>query len=378
MGKKNKKNSKVVVKAMLNDRNSVLPMRQHKGDAGFDLTSIDTGTIEPGYSTVFGTGLHVEVPEGFVMLVFPRSGLGIKHGVTLSNSVGVIDSGYRGEVKVGLVNLGKRSVTIHTGDRIAQAIVIELPKTKFVESFVLGNSLDGRDTDGFGSTDEPKTDEHESKGVNNRTNGAEKPEGKSRLNRLDFSVSLFKDNPVEYTDAMNNTLKFMNPTVAAIWVLRNIYKEKDMSRKRLANCENRIKSYIKGNERSLVLGISWRASDGGPGTITPDDLDSIPDSLLLKRRVYKNGPRLGRKTVRKVNKGSVVTKKADKRPNHAIKAYNGKMLIRTFKSANDAVDWLNNNNPVSMHYRRNIMRVLDTNNTAYGYKWESKSVNWVV
>lgn len=378
MGKKNKKNSKVIIKAMFNNRNSVLPVRQHKGDAGFDLTSIDTGTIEPGYSTVFGTGLHVEVPNGFVMLVFPRSGLGIKYGVTLSNSVGVIDSGYRGEVKVGLVNLGKKAVTIHSGDRIAQAIVIELPKTKFVQSFILSGSMDGRDTDGFGSTDDRKVDEPESKEVNNKTNDAEKHEGKTKLNRLDFSVSLFKDNPVEYTDTMNNTLKFMNPTVAAIWVLRNFYKEKDMSRKRLSNCESRINAYVKGKQESLVLGISWRVSDGGPGTITPDDLGSIPDSLVLKRRGYGTGLHPGRKTVKKANNDSVVTKKAEKHPDPAIKAYNGKMLIRTFKSINDAVDWLNNNNPLSMHYRTNIKRVLDTKNTAYGYRWESKSVNWVV
>lgn len=150
------KRSKVTIKTLLNNSNSVLPIRQHSGDAGFDLTSIDTKTIETGHSTIFGTGLHVEVPNGFVMLVFPRSGLGIKHGVTLSNSVGVIDSGYRGEVKVGLVNLGNEDVTIKAGDRIAQAIVIELPNVEFIDSLELDCSTDGRNSNGFGSTDEIK------------------------------------------------------------------------------------------------------------------------------------------------------------------------------------------------------------------------------
>lgn len=102
-----------------------LPVYAHgfEEDAGADLRSVETKTIPAGSSEIFGTGLIVEIPSGMYWALVPRSGLGIKHKITLPNSPATIDPGYRQEVKVALINHGKEDYTVNAGDRIAQAIL---------------------------------------------------------------------------------------------------------------------------------------------------------------------------------------------------------------------------------------------------------------
>lgn len=121
------------------------------GDAGADLVTAVSVTLAPGERALVPTGLSVALPSGFMALVLPRSGLAAKHGVTLVNSPGLIDAGYRGEISVVLLNTDRESaVTLDTGDRIAQLVV--LPVTAWHSVSV--SSLPGSDRGdgGFGST----------------------------------------------------------------------------------------------------------------------------------------------------------------------------------------------------------------------------------
>ncbi len=133
-------------------RETVLPAYASEGAAGADLAaSLDTPlTLEPGARALVPTGLCVELPDGFEMQIRPRSGLAARHGVTVLNSPGTVDSDYRGEVKVLLINLGAEAVTISSGERIAQAVIAPVVRG----DFVLADSLSGsaRGTGGFGST----------------------------------------------------------------------------------------------------------------------------------------------------------------------------------------------------------------------------------
>ena len=116
-----------------------------------DYRSNSWGTdVEFQARHTFETGLAFEIPEGYVMLVFSRSGHGFNHGTRLSNCVGVIDSDYRGELKISLTVDGKDSLDIAEGDRVAQAMVIPTPKVSFVEAGKLSTTVRG--TGGFGST----------------------------------------------------------------------------------------------------------------------------------------------------------------------------------------------------------------------------------
>lgn len=101
-----------------------LPRYAHEGDAGLDLRITHDVTLRPGERATVGTGLAVEIPQGCVGLVFPRSGLASKHGITLSNSVGVIDSGYRGEIGATLLNQSDETTTLDAGTRVCQLIVM--------------------------------------------------------------------------------------------------------------------------------------------------------------------------------------------------------------------------------------------------------------
>ena len=101
-----------------------MPRYAHEGDAGLDLRITETVTLEPMQKCVVGCGLAVEIPSGCVGLVFPRSGLAAKQGITLSNSVGVIDSGYRGEVCAALINQSYETVTLEAGTRVCQLVVM--------------------------------------------------------------------------------------------------------------------------------------------------------------------------------------------------------------------------------------------------------------
>lgn len=115
-----------------------------------DLVSAVELTVAAGARALVPTGLSVAVPEGYELQLRPRSGLALKHGVTLPNTPATIDSDYRGELQVILINLGEEPFVIHRGDRIAQALVQRVEPVEFVEVSVLPES--GRGAGGFGST----------------------------------------------------------------------------------------------------------------------------------------------------------------------------------------------------------------------------------
>jgi dUTP pyrophosphatase len=107
-------------------------------------------TLEPGARALVPTGFAVEIPEGFEGQVRARSGLAVKHGVALTNAPGTIDSDYRGELQVALINLGQVPVTLHRGDRIAQLIIAPVSRAEFILVDALGDT--SRGGGGFGST----------------------------------------------------------------------------------------------------------------------------------------------------------------------------------------------------------------------------------
>jgi len=128
-----------------------LPSRAHPGDAGLDLHSAVDLELGPGDRTLVPTGLAVAIPEGFAGLVLPRSGLASRQGITMANSPGLIDAGYRGEVICAVVNLDREQpVRIRRGDRIAQLVIVPAPTLEPVTVDELPASSRGED--GFGST----------------------------------------------------------------------------------------------------------------------------------------------------------------------------------------------------------------------------------
>jgi dUTP pyrophosphatase len=130
---------------------AVIPTRAHPGDAGLDLYSIEGAHIGPGERWSLGTGIAVEIPEGHAGLVLPRSGLAREHGIALVNSPGLIDAGYRGEVRVLLLNTDPaETVRIEAGARIAQLVVAPIALAEPVEVAELSDSARG--DGGFGST----------------------------------------------------------------------------------------------------------------------------------------------------------------------------------------------------------------------------------
>ena len=128
-----------------------LPTYAHPGDAGADLhTTIDV-TIAPGERALVPTGLAVALPDGYVALVHPRSGLAARHGLSIVNTPGTVDAGYRGEIKVLLINHDPlESVTLNRGDRIAQLVVQRFERARFLEVGILPDS--SRGAGGYGST----------------------------------------------------------------------------------------------------------------------------------------------------------------------------------------------------------------------------------
>lgn len=129
----------------------MLPRRAHAGDAGLDLVAVEDAVLPPGGRAAVATGWAVAIPEGMAGLVVPRSGNALRHGLTVANAPGLIDSGYRGELKVILVNLGDEHVSISAGDRIAQLVIAPVSLGTAVEVQDLPDS-DGRGEGGFGST----------------------------------------------------------------------------------------------------------------------------------------------------------------------------------------------------------------------------------
>lgn len=127
-----------------------LPGYAHPGDAGLDLHAADTTTLQPGERALVPCGITVAVPEGHVGLVHPRSGLAVDHGLTVLNAPGTIDAGYRGEVKVLLVNHGSEPVEVRHGQRIAQLVIAPVVTVDVREVDRLDDTARGRA--GFGST----------------------------------------------------------------------------------------------------------------------------------------------------------------------------------------------------------------------------------
>lgn len=127
-----------------------LPTRAHTTDAGFDLYSPIGVNISVGATVTIPTKLAISLPENTVGLIYPRSSLGTRHGIVLANTVGVIDSGYRGEIMLVVTNHGDSPYTIHSGDRIAQMIVTPYIAPDVVEVDELGTT--DRGGGGFGST----------------------------------------------------------------------------------------------------------------------------------------------------------------------------------------------------------------------------------
>ena len=127
-----------------------MPARAREHDAGLDLYAAETVALEPGARALVRTGIALAIPEGYAGFVLPRSGLALRHGVTKLNSPGLIDSGYRGEVKVLLVNHDRAAMTVTRGDRIAQLVIQRVEAPELVEVDELPPS--DRGTGGFGST----------------------------------------------------------------------------------------------------------------------------------------------------------------------------------------------------------------------------------
>ncbi|MFA9446838.1 dUTP diphosphatase [Egicoccus sp. AB-alg6-2] len=127
-----------------------VPTYAHPGDAGLDLASVEAVTLAPGGRAAVATGLAIAVPDGWVGLVHPRSGLARRHGITVANAPGTIDAGYRGEVLVLLVNLGEDTVVLEPGERIAQLLLQRVGRAEVHEVDELDDTARG--DGGFGST----------------------------------------------------------------------------------------------------------------------------------------------------------------------------------------------------------------------------------
>jgi len=127
-----------------------MPTSGNPGDAGFDLRSTMQATIPPGERKLIQTGVSIALPAGHVGLVHPRSGLAVKHGVTVLNAPGTVDAGYRGEIAVTLINHGDSDFEVAIGDRIAQIVFQKFEEPNFIRVTKLPGSMRG--TAGFGST----------------------------------------------------------------------------------------------------------------------------------------------------------------------------------------------------------------------------------
>lgn len=132
------------------DPNLPVPAHAHPGDGGVDLYARESATLEPGERAIVPTGVAVAIPEGFAALVTPRSGLAARSGLGVVNSPGLVDSGYRGEIKAILVNLGSETIQIERGERIVQMVVVPVSTQEFEVVDELPES--SRGAGGFGST----------------------------------------------------------------------------------------------------------------------------------------------------------------------------------------------------------------------------------
>lgn len=130
---------------------AIVPERAYAGDAGVDLAACDRVELAPGERAAVGTGIAVAIPDGFAGFVQPRSGLAARHGITIVNAPGLIDAGYRGEVRVVLLNTdGRKTFVVEHGMRIAQLVVLAVPEVELVEVDELPDAERG--VRGFGSS----------------------------------------------------------------------------------------------------------------------------------------------------------------------------------------------------------------------------------
>lgn len=128
-----------------------LPAYAHPGDAGADLVTTVDVTLGPGERAMVPTGVAIALPEGFVALVHPRSGLAARHGLSIVNTPGTVDAGYRGEIKVLLINLDPHEpIELRRGERIAQLVIQRVERATFIEVETLPESVRG--SGGYGST----------------------------------------------------------------------------------------------------------------------------------------------------------------------------------------------------------------------------------
>ena len=128
-----------------------IPSYAHPGDAGADLTAAEAVRLEPGKRSTVGTGVSIALPDGYAAFVLPRSGLAARHGITIVNAPGTVDAGYRGEIRVTLLNTdADAAYDVAVGDRIAQVVVMPVSRVRFVPVQKLPGSHRG--TGGFGST----------------------------------------------------------------------------------------------------------------------------------------------------------------------------------------------------------------------------------
>ena len=140
----------IEIKIKKTNSEAILPNYVHEGDVGMDLFSCENYILTSGERKLFGVGLKVEIPEGYEMQIRPKSSLALKHGISVLNTPGTIDSGYRGEVGVILINHGNRSYEVNKGEKIAQAVINKIEIVEIIEVEELSDTSRGEG--GFGST----------------------------------------------------------------------------------------------------------------------------------------------------------------------------------------------------------------------------------
>jgi dUTP pyrophosphatase len=130
-----------------------VPTRAYAGDAGYDLAAAEEVVLAPGERAVVGIGIAIAIPDGYAGLVLPRSGLAVRHGISLVNTPGLIDPGYRGELMVPLINHDReRTFEVVVGMRIAQLVLVRAAEARFLSVDLLEESADERGEGGFGSS----------------------------------------------------------------------------------------------------------------------------------------------------------------------------------------------------------------------------------
>ncbi len=135
---------------MMEDCDNLIPKKAHHDDAAFDLRARTEVVLEPGKSHLVPTGLFLELPIHYEAQIRPRSGMALKHSLTIPNSPGTIDAGYRGEVGIIMLNAGKENFTVKRGERIAQMVINRLPDVEMIQVDELSETKRG--AGGFGST----------------------------------------------------------------------------------------------------------------------------------------------------------------------------------------------------------------------------------